>query len=122
MAKAKLAVAKRNAGEEVNDDKQISALSRISELEAGKNVFGHHSDGFQMVREYPCRSMWKKNPCNDKKLVPWEYSSELSDSQTRYLPWFLLISKVGLISIFSHPHSSHPSPPPDASALRHAKA
>ena len=52
VAKAKLALAKCKAGEEVTDEKQLTALHRISELGSGKNVFGHHSDGFQMLRAF----------------------------------------------------------------------
>ena len=69
IAKAKLALVKANAGEEISDEKQLAALHKMTEQVSGKSQFGVQSDGFQLLRAYADPSNYKKNPCNGKKQV-----------------------------------------------------
>ena len=94
MAKAKLAVLSCKAGEEVTDAKQLAALKKMADMGSGHNSYGVQSDGFQLLRAYTDPKNYKTNPCDETKKVAWEASTEFTDSQSRYLPWFLLIAKV----------------------------
>lgn len=83
----------RNGGGEVTDPKQLAALKKLAGM--SKNTYGVQADGFQLVRAYTDPKNYKTHPTDDSKSVAWENCTEFTDSQTRYLPWFLLISKVG---------------------------
>ena len=75
ISKAKLALVKANAGEEISDEKQLAALHKMTDQVSNRNGFGVQSDGFQLLRAFADPSNYKKNPCNDKKQVrPYTYS------------------------------------------------
>ena len=96
IKKARLALLNRDAGGETTDAKQLAALEKMAARSTSHNSYGVQSDGFQLLRSYVDKSCYKKNPCDDSKKVAWEFSSEYTDSQCRYLPWFILIAKVSI--------------------------
>lgn len=99
MKKARLALLSCEAGEGVTDAKQLAALEKMASLSTSPNSYGVQSDGFQLLKAFIDPQMYKKNPCDDSKKVAWEHSTEFTDSQCRYFPWFLLIAKVSLTKI-----------------------
>ena len=96
IKKAKLALINSGVGGKPVDAKQLAALEKLTSMKAGQHSYGVQSDGFQLLRAYVDPANYKKNPCDDSKKVAWEYSTEYTDSQCRYLPWFILIAKVSI--------------------------
>ena len=91
QTKAQLAMQAKENGREVS----LKDREAIDELEAKTrmNHFGVGAEGFQVLRQIPDSANWKRNPITGKP-VPWDFCFHISDSQSRYLPWFLLVAKM----------------------------
>ena len=91
QTKAQLAMQAKENGREVS----VKDREAIDELEAKTrmNHFGVGAEGFQVLRQIPDSANWKRNPITGKP-VPWDFCFHISDSQSRYLPWFLLVAKM----------------------------
>ena len=91
QTKAQLAMQAKENGREVT----VKDREAIDELEAKTrmNHFGVGAEGFQVLRQIPDSANWKRNPITGKP-VPWDFCYHISDSQSRYLPWFLLVAKM----------------------------
>ena len=100
MKKARLALLNNETGGKPADAKQLAALEKMAARSTGHNSYGVQSDGFQLLKSFADKSCYKNNPCDDSKKVAWEYSTEYTDSQCRYLPWFILIAKVSITQFF----------------------
>ena len=91
QTKAQLAMNAKENGKEVG----VKEREAIEELESKSrmNHFGVGAEGFQIVRQIPDPANWKRNPITGKP-VPWDHCYHITDSQSRYLPWCLLVSKM----------------------------
>ena len=91
QTKAQLAMQAKENGREVS----LKDREAIDELEAKTrmNHFGVGAEGFQVLRQIADSANWKRNPITGRP-VPWDFCFHISDSQSRYLPWFLLVAKM----------------------------
>ena len=91
QTKAQLAMQAKENGREVS----VKDREAIDELEAKTRMshFGVGAEGFQILRQIADSANWKRNPITGKP-VPWDFCYHISDSQSRYLPWFLLVAKM----------------------------
>ena len=69
ITKAKMAVAKANAGQAVTNEKQLAALHELKEQVSGRNSYGVSTNGFQMVRAYIDKANYKAHPFIPGKKV-----------------------------------------------------
>jgi hypothetical protein len=72
----------------------ISALKAFDPSEKAR-TFGPGGLGFQLLsKPVDTKESKMPNPCNPNEFVRWNYATEFSDSQTRYIPWFMLAMKM----------------------------